>query len=65
MNAHSPTSAHGPLFSSEWSGGRAALQMMMLALDDELWVDLLHRHLEEGGVVVVERWGEWVLIPRA
>lgn len=58
-----PASDHGPLLSSAWEGGRDALQLVMLALDDPEWVALLHRHLDEGGVVVIERWGDWLLMP--
>lgn len=36
---------------------------MMLGIDDPLWMPMLLRSLQRGGVIVIERSGDMLLMP--
>jgi hypothetical protein len=64
MTADSPSSDHGPLLYLHGEGGRAALPRLFAHVDDEDgFIELLDRALAAGGVVALERDGDWLILP--
>ena len=67
MSHRSPVSAYDPSHSS---GGRVASQpaeqqLMALGIDDPLWLPTLLAHLARGGVIMIERSGDMLIMPAA
>lgn len=66
MMQPSTASEHDPVALFVGEPGRAALEQLSLAYDlsdSEGWIGMMLDTLAEGGVVVVERSGDWVLFP--
>lgn len=61
-----PRSEHDPLVTFEGLAGRAALEQLQIAYDvsEDTWiVELARRACEAGGVVTIQRNGDWVIFP--
>lgn len=66
MMQPSTASEHDPVAVFIGEPGRAALQQLSLAYDVELtdgWIEVMLDTLAEGGAVVIERSGDWVVFP--
>lgn len=38
-------------------------QITFYAIDDPVWMDVLLRHMARGGVIVIERTGDLLIMP--
>lgn len=61
MTAHTNTGAHDP--SHHHAEGRAAQQLQMMGIADPLWITTLLAALQAGGVIIIERTGDMILMP--
>jgi hypothetical protein len=62
MDALSPTGAYGPPLPTRRPGGRTAFQQRFFAVDDPEWVAFLIRRIQAGDVVVVDRYGDFLIM---
>lgn len=64
MNANSPASDQDPVFCMRGGPGLAALERLFYDVEnDAAWMGFLRLALEEGGSIVIERSGDWVIFP--
>jgi hypothetical protein len=66
MMQRGTASEHDPVIIFQGEPGRAACEQLRTCYsvdDTDGWLELIERTLAEGGAVVIERSGDWLIFP--